>query len=547
MDLSKKVEVIDLTNDYGSDVEEIPAPPARRLKEKDAKREPKKRNTSTGLEEGEILSSERTSRRASEDCLSRESSGEISKKRKKKRTKSAPSTRNSPHLPEQHPTLEPPPVDDKLLFFVDTAPAQVAEDQAFQEPPQISMSASTSSATASSPSPQTPPPSLLLPAHVSLVTPDKLPSDGAPIEIIRPPTPNSDSEAGSYIEYLDYDDNAAAGLRYFDERSEEAKKTRTVCKKCGAEGEHTTRDCPVLIECPSHWRIYEYVSESERQAILNARDNLQQIPLGEGGEGYVARDEWCYNCGGAGHLGDDCQEVSHVSDIPKDPSAFSAYNTMSGPFSDTTFTSDACPRGPREWEEGGEVLDSWGFKAPTNVGQQGRSKDRKRMAERARRADEEGEEEDWFNNPSRSIRIKGMANSASSPRPRSPSNAPRSIKFATARVDARGHLPSGPRKPTLADRLDDAPGRRDQLDRRRGSFTSSSRGYDQSNGSQKRHPSTGSRKRDNDDKRWEARSEREWDRGKSGGRAHSRFDRDYSGARDDRPRPGPRYHGGYAP
>jgi len=28
------------------------------------------------------------------------------------------------------------------------------------------------------------------------------------------------------------------------------------------------------------------------------------MKLGQGGEGYVADDEWCYNCGNPGHWGD---------------------------------------------------------------------------------------------------------------------------------------------------------------------------------------------------------------------------------------------------
>jgi hypothetical protein len=57
-------------------------------------------------------------------------------------------------------------------------------------------------------------------------------------------------------------------------------------------------------ECPTIWRLYEYVTDREREAILQHRESKQPLALGEGGEGYIARDEWCYNCGESGHLGD---------------------------------------------------------------------------------------------------------------------------------------------------------------------------------------------------------------------------------------------------
>ncbi len=57
-------------------------------------------------------------------------------------------------------------------------------------------------------------------------------------------------------------------------------------------------------ECPTLWRIYEYVADEERHEILREREAKRTLPLGGGGEGYIATDEWCYNCGGSGHLGD---------------------------------------------------------------------------------------------------------------------------------------------------------------------------------------------------------------------------------------------------
>jgi protein AIR1/2 len=57
-------------------------------------------------------------------------------------------------------------------------------------------------------------------------------------------------------------------------------------------------------ECPTWWRLYEYFNEEDRDRILAMRQQKRDVKLGEGGEGYVADDEWCYNCGNAGHWGD---------------------------------------------------------------------------------------------------------------------------------------------------------------------------------------------------------------------------------------------------
>jgi len=58
--------------------------------------------------------------------------------------------------------------------------------------------------------------------------------------------------------------------------------------------------------------MYEYVSDKERLRILYAREAKQHLGIGQGGEGYIGRDSWCYNCGGLGHWGD----VSMVFMIP---------------------------------------------------------------------------------------------------------------------------------------------------------------------------------------------------------------------------------------
>ena len=57
-------------------------------------------------------------------------------------------------------------------------------------------------------------------------------------------------------------------------------------------------------ECPTLWRLYEYLADEEQEHTLRTREDRRNRSLGEGGEGYIATDEWCYNCGCCGHWGD---------------------------------------------------------------------------------------------------------------------------------------------------------------------------------------------------------------------------------------------------
>lgn len=98
---------------------------------------------------------------------------------------------------------------------------------------------------------------LLLPSHVTVF-------GDALVEIISQPL--SDSDDDEFIKYLDYEDTRvcthysfcilASSLncfpqnvqRYYDEPPDErAALDRTVCKNCGAEGEHKTSACTVKI------------------------------------------------------------------------------------------------------------------------------------------------------------------------------------------------------------------------------------------------------------------------------------------------------------
>ena len=57
-------------------------------------------------------------------------------------------------------------------------------------------------------------------------------------------------------------------------------------------------------ECSTLWRLYEYLADEEQEHTLRTREERRNLSLGEGGEGYIAADKWCYNCGSCGHWGD---------------------------------------------------------------------------------------------------------------------------------------------------------------------------------------------------------------------------------------------------
>jgi len=295
---------------------------------------------------------------------------------------------------------------------------------------------------------------LILPPHVSIF-------GAAPVEILAPST--SDSDDDDYIEYLDYDERKD-WKRYYDDREDESQlNLRIVCKKCGAEGEHKTKDCSVLIcltcgvrdehptrscpiskicftcgmkghvnstcpnrwsnsraigdgyngcdrcgsgvhkgnECPTLWRLYDYFTEDEKDHAVRTRKEIRDLPLGNGGEGYIADDEWCYNCGGSGHWGDDCQEIPHQADLPEEYSAFSMHNVASGPFEHMKASSSRSRRKTRDWEQAIDLID--------DVGYRGKKKQREKLEKKARRQEMERDHDpdDWFSNP-RNARNRGM-------------------------------------------------------------------------------------------------------------------------------------------
>ncbi|KAF9259500.1 hypothetical protein L218DRAFT_874494, partial [Marasmius fiardii PR-910] len=166
------------------------------------------------------------------------------------------------------------------------------------------------------------------------------------------------------------------GIRYNESKYDD-------CHRCGSS-QHSTNECPTL------WRLYDYLTDTTRKITLEARRARKDLPLGGGGEGYIAEDVWCYNCGGSGHWGDDCKAMPHNGDVPAEHSAFGSRNLFSGPFAD--FNADqasTCRRELRDWE----LEEYWEDSVPTNVGKKGRKKE---MAKAKATYLEEGDTEDWF-------------------------------------------------------------------------------------------------------------------------------------------------------
>ncbi|KAJ7498948.1 hypothetical protein FB451DRAFT_1203606 [Mycena latifolia] len=281
---------------------------------------------------------------------------------------------------------------------------------------------------------------LVLPAHVSVF-------GETPINI---PAAALDSDEDEYIEYLDYDNRKCKKCGAEDEHIT-AECHVLICLTCGVRDEHSTRSCNIgktcytcgmkghinivcsvetscivanvhqdcpnryasrtwtydgcercnssshqTSECPGLWRLYVYVEDIEQERILRTRKDKKDLPLGQGGEGYIADDEWCYNCGGAGHWGDDCREFYHPEPLVE-PTAFSYHVLSKGPFAPPKLASGS--RAPRDWER--EVALPSGLE---NVGQRAKKKEMEKLARRAQQQQEADEPESWFQKPRNSER-----------------------------------------------------------------------------------------------------------------------------------------------
>jgi protein AIR1/2 len=182
----------------------------------------------------------------------------------------------------------------------------------------------------------------------------------------------------------------------------------------------------VSLECPSLWRVYEYLSDRGRQEVCEVRAAAAKLSLLEGGAAYIAADEWCYFCGESGHLGDvsrccmasvlvidtkfqDCPDSKYAPYRPEEPSAFGIYNLQTGPFSDVQYGSGS--RGRRQWEEDRSRAEEFVSDRGRDPGRKGKEKRMKGERERARRRDleeeEVEEEDDWFGRRRRESRHDG--------------------------------------------------------------------------------------------------------------------------------------------
>ncbi|KAF7332142.1 hypothetical protein MKEN_00095200 [Mycena kentingensis (nom. inval.)] len=310
------------------------------------------------------------------------------------------------------------------LFFVDCTPSEVPSGVRFE--------AATSTSQ--------PKDTLILPAHVAVF--------GETEPIIPPEHTHSDEE--DYIEYLD-NDSRKHFVRYYEEAEE--KPARVHCKRCGDEGHtkdscttlicqtcgvrdahptrscnvskhcftcgmrgHINRDCPnrhqaryeridsscercgapshVTRECPTLWRLYVYLDRTQHEKLLEDRRSKKGLPLGQGGEGYIAEDAWCHNCGHRGHFGDDCQQQIAPAE---EYSIFSHRVFATGPFAAPDIGSGSPGQSIFKVALPGGV---------ENIGKLGRNKQKERLVHQSR--EEEPDADDWFQNRG-GVSIRGAA------------------------------------------------------------------------------------------------------------------------------------------
>jgi protein AIR1/2 len=200
---------VDLTEDHVEDANAAPTPSAENGMKKSRKRKKKKVRTAENGQASTVTA-------ASTENMPNNSSAEAG----------AASTSTSRR-------------DDTSLYFIDVIPVPLPPIAQAQPETQESQ-----------------PDTLLLPAHVAVFGNDSIPI-----------VPLTQKELGEedYIEYLAYDDYKASSWtvsapptltpiqdtpRYFEDQSkEEAKHNKVVCKNCGAEGEHKTSACPIIVVC----------------------------------------------------------------------------------------------------------------------------------------------------------------------------------------------------------------------------------------------------------------------------------------------------------
>ena len=89
---------------------------------------------------------------------------------------------------------------------------------------------------------------------------------------------------------------------------------------------------------------------------------------------------------------------SHHHDTPREPSAFSSYNTNAGPFADAEHPTQRQPSRAARYASLSDKAwgDGYGSRIPLDVGKEGRKKEKARLARRQEEAQDDGD--DWFAN-----------------------------------------------------------------------------------------------------------------------------------------------------
>ena len=200
--------------------------------------------------------------------------------------------------------------------------------------------------------------------------------------------------------------------------------------------------------------------------------------------------------------------MPHLWDFPREPSAFSTHNTMSGPFFDPAAQSPEYRASYHDHGGGGGGLpEGWGIDAPADVGKLGRQKDRVKLEKSFQEQEENGDAGNWFTNPT-NARSGGLQPSSSLKR-----NAPHArqkMMFGPSMKDAgRQFQPLPPERPKLLDRIQDYDEHRKprnrHVDRRGPSHGNSSLKRDDSSHKRSQHDDYTSRDKNGryDDQAWD--------------------------------------------
>ena len=156
------------------------------------------------------------------------------------------------------------------------------------------------------------------------------------------------------------------------------------------------------------WRLYEYTTGEDQNRIIATRETKRHIKLGEGGEGHVGDDEWCYNCASPGHWGDvrfPCDHYFNTADSPvkdcdtlpqtfsiEDYSAFSNANVMTSPFNGPATKPQSLRSRPHvnDWDRSNNRL---GIRGASSRGRPATAPQRQTVAMQPK-----NDPDDWFSN-----------------------------------------------------------------------------------------------------------------------------------------------------